>query len=173
MVLKQTCEAWRRKQLDGNLIENKAVATRAREYYMHVRRSVKSSGEIKEYNDKGSLTQEEREELTIQQHCFTLVISTDYQLSKLIPNWGATEQPESMYYLQKISRYLWHSGPLRRALYIHLMSELGLKNTDHKVSFLTMCWYSISQQYPWLRLLPSFSIMPPVPTRIATYLPDQ
>jgi len=48
-------------------------------YYMHVRRSVKSSGEIKEYNDKGSLTQEEREELTIQQHCFTLVISADYQ----------------------------------------------------------------------------------------------
>lgn len=49
-----------RKQLDGNLIENKGVATHAREYYMHVCRSVKSSGEIsKEYNEKGSLTQEE------------------------------------------------------------------------------------------------------------------
>lgn len=80
------------KQLEGNLIEHKAVTTRAREYYKAcMQKCQKQWRDIKEYNEKGSLTQEEREELT---HCFTLVISADYQQSKLIPNWGATNNQD-------------------------------------------------------------------------------
>ena len=34
--------------------------------------------------------------------------------------------------------------------------RIGPKNTDHTVSFLTMYWRSISQQYPWLQQLAIF-----------------
>ena len=114
-------------------------------------------------------------ELTIQQHCVKLVISADYQQSKLIPNWGTTEQPGSTYYLQKVSRYLGHSGPLRRALCIHIFDErIGLKNIDHKVSHSSPCVGVASPSSTrGYDVLPSFSITPPVPTRIATYLPGQ
>lgn len=37
------------------------------------------------------------------QHCFTLTVSADNQQSKLVPSWGKTEQPGSMYYLQEVS----------------------------------------------------------------------
>lgn len=143
-----------RKQLDGNLIEHKAVATRAREYYKAcMQKCQKQWRDIKEYNEKGSLTQEEREELTILQHCFTLVISADYQQSKLIPNWGATEQPGSTYYLQKVSHDIFGIVDHRedKSTVYTFDERIGPKNTDHTVSFLTMYWRSISQQYPWLR----------------------
>ena len=45
----------------------------------------------------------EREELESLQHSLTLMLSADYQQSKLIPSWGKTEQPGSTYYLQKVS----------------------------------------------------------------------
>ena len=34
---------------------------------------------------------------------FTLVLSADYQMSKLLPYWGRSPQPSSTYYLQKVS----------------------------------------------------------------------
>ena len=46
---------------------------------------------------------EDSEELTTLKRTFTLVISADYQMSKLIPNWGSSPQPGSTYYLQKLS----------------------------------------------------------------------
>ena len=44
---------------------------------------------------KTSLSTEEEEELATKQHAFTLVLSADYQQSKLIPYWGVSAQPGS------------------------------------------------------------------------------
>ena len=37
------------------------------------------------------------------QQSFTLVFSADYQMTKLIPFWGATAQPAIAYYLRNVS----------------------------------------------------------------------
>ena len=94
----------------------------------------------------------------ILQHCFTLVISADYQQSKLIPNWGATEQPGSTYYLQKLSHDIFGVVDHRedKSVVYTFDEQIGQKNTDHTVSFLTMYWRSISQQYQWLQRLAIF-----------------
>ena len=60
---------------------------------------------------------------------FTLVISTDYQMSKLTPHWGYSPQPGSTYYLQKLSHNLLgivnHSEEASTAVY--LMSAVDRK----------------------------------------------
>ena len=37
------------------------------------------------------------------QQNFTLVLSADYQMNKLLPYWGQNPQPGSMYYMQEVS----------------------------------------------------------------------
>ena len=39
-------------------------------------------------------TEEEESELMKLHHLFTLVLSADYQMSKLVPYWGHSPQPE-------------------------------------------------------------------------------
>ena len=57
--------------------------------------------EIEALTAKTSLSAEEEEELATKKHVFTLILSADYQQSKLIPYWGCSAQPGSTYYLQK------------------------------------------------------------------------
>ena len=40
------------------------------------------------------------EKLKQLHHAFTLILSADYQMSKLLPHWGQSAQPSSTYYLR-------------------------------------------------------------------------
>ena len=51
-------------------------------------------------------SEEEMEELARLRNKFTLTPSVDYQMLKLLPNWGYSPQPGSTYYLQKLSHDL-------------------------------------------------------------------
>ena len=41
------------------------------------------------------MTADECDKLAVLHNSFTLVITADYQMSKLVPNWGQTPQPGS------------------------------------------------------------------------------
>ena len=58
---------------------------------------------LEEKPDKSEVEEEELEQLKSR---FILVISADYQMSKLLPSWGCSPQPGSTYYLQKLSHDL-------------------------------------------------------------------
>ena len=90
--------------MEQELKEHKETATKSREHCNTSKDKCKQQWrEITQFSVKGVLCTEEREKQGILQHCFTLTISANYQQSKLIPSWGKTEQPESTYYLQKVS----------------------------------------------------------------------
>ena len=69
---------------------------------------------------------------------FTLVLSADYQMTKLIPFWGESAQPAITYYLRKVSHDLFGIVDHRdETKYVRLFDErIGPKNTDHTVSSL-------------------------------------
>jgi vacuolar-type H+-ATPase subunit I/STV1 len=93
-----------RGKLEEELAAHKEVATKSREYHNVSKEKRKRQWrEIVELTKKTPKSRNDREELVRKQHCFTLIISADYQQSKLIPSWGKTEQPGSTYYLQKVS----------------------------------------------------------------------
>ena len=68
-----------------------------------------------------------------------LALSTDYQMTKLIPFWGDTTQPAITYYLRRISHDLLGIVDHRdETKYITMFDEqIGPKNTDHTISLLT------------------------------------
>ena len=93
--------------------------------------------EIKQLEAK-SHTAEEDEQLQTLKNTFTLVLSADYQMNKLIPYWGRSPQPGQTYYLQKVSYNVFgivdHQEGGR---HVYLVSEIyGPNNTDHTVSYL-------------------------------------
>jgi chromosome segregation ATPase len=94
--------------LESKLKEHKKDATKSREHYnTTIAETGKYWSEILRLTALHSPSQSERDDLKTLKHTFTLTISADYQQSKLIPNWGRTEQPRSTYYLQKVSLVLW------------------------------------------------------------------
>ena len=93
-----------KRDLEKELAEHKEIATKSREYYKaNTEKCKKEWKEIMRLTNIKPLSKCDREELERTKHCFTLTISADYQQSKLIPSWGKTEQPGSIYYLQKVS----------------------------------------------------------------------
>ena len=93
-----------KEDLQEDLRKHKDVATKSREYYKASTDKCKLQwSDITQLTSKGVVSRNEREELERKKHSFTLTISADYQQSKLISSWGKTEQPGSMYYLQKAS----------------------------------------------------------------------
>ena len=72
------------------------------------------------------------------QNSFTLLLSADYQMSKLLPYWGHTLQPSSTYYLQKVSYDVYGIVDHRnRSGHLYLMNETaGPRKTDHTISYL-------------------------------------
>ena len=99
---------------------------------------------------KTSRSREEDEKLDRLKKGFYLVICADYQMSKLLPNWGYSPQPGSTYYLQKLSHDIFgivnHSD---NSSVIYLFDErCGPKNTDNTVSYLT---HYLSKVPAWVR----------------------
>ena len=58
--------------------------------------------EIETLEQNTDPSEEEMEELA----CLRNKSTADYQMSKLLPNWGYSPQPGSTYYLQKLSHDL-------------------------------------------------------------------
>lgn len=95
------------------------------------------------------------QELTVLKNTFNLVVSADYQMSKLVPYWGFSPQPGSTYYLQKLSHDIFgivNHGSNKSAVYL-LDERVGPKNTDHTVSYLTDF---ITKLPTWIRRLHLF-----------------
>lgn len=55
---------------------------------------------------KNNLSAADQSHLECLQESFILVLSADYQMTKLIPFWGETAQPAISYYLRKVSHNL-------------------------------------------------------------------
>jgi len=95
------------------------------------------------------LTANESDELAVLCNSFNLVILADYQMSKLVPNWGQSPQPGSTYYLQKLSHDIF--GIVNHATNkttVYLLDErVGPKNTDHTIFYAN---HFISQLPLWL-----------------------
>lgn len=94
---------------------------------------------INTLQEKTSRNDEEDEELMQLKGRFTLVLSADFQMSKLLPSWGLSPQPGSTYYLQKLSHDVFgivnHSNG-KSAIYT-FDERCDPKNMDHTVSYLT------------------------------------
>ena len=75
-------------------------------------------------------------------------------MSKLVPNWGQSPQPGSIYYLQKLSHDIFGivNHATNKTVYL-LDVRVGPKNTDHTISYAT---HFISQLPHWLRRIHLF-----------------
>ena len=146
-----------KENLQEELREHKDVATKSREYYKGSTDKCKEQwSAITQLTNKDVLSRSEREDLE-RKHGFTLTISADYQQSKLVPSWGKTEQPGSTYYFQKVSHDIFGIVDHSEKSTVYLFDEqIGPKNTDHTISFLTHYWRTLSQQHPWIRRLAIF-----------------
>ena len=121
------------KALEELLEDHRSKVKKSYEYYLDTTKRCKEAMQrIEECTDS--------EELKQLKSKFTLTIGADYQMTKLIPHWGFSPQPGSTYYLQKLSHDLLgivnHSDEKRSAIYI-FDERVGLKNTDHTVSYTT------------------------------------
>lgn len=126
------------KELEGQHEEHRKKAELSHEDYIQVTKQCKDQME-KNNTLQASTSNEEDEELMQLKGRFTLVLSADFQMSKLLPSWGISPQPGSTYYLQKLSHDIFgivnHSNG-KSAIYI-FDECCGPKNTDHTVSYLT------------------------------------
>lgn len=103
--------------------------------------------------EKSNRSDEEEEKLASLRDRFTLALSADFQMSKLLPNWGLSPQPGSTYYLQKLSHDIFgivnHSDG-KSAIYI-FDECCGPKNTDHTMSYLTHFLCESGEVPSWVR----------------------
>ena len=92
-------------------------------------------------------------ELSRLKHSFTLTLSVDYQMSRLVPHWGHSPQPGSTYYLQKLSIDLFGLVDHRdETAHIYLFNEtVGPENTDHTCSYFTHYLKESGNLPPWIR----------------------
>ena len=128
------------KELSLSLEEHKQTAQKSHKYHLEiVERFANQWKRIKELEGKSAPSEEE--ELTRLRNLFSLTISADYQMSKLIPFWGMSPQPGSTYYLQKLSNDIFgivdHSSG-ESTVYTCIFDErLGQKNSDHTISYIS------------------------------------
>lgn len=116
------------------------MARESHQYFVYVtEQCAKEWADINELERKSSLTNDEEEQLAVLKHKFNVVLSADYQMSKLVPYWGFSPQPGSTYYLHKLSHDI--LGIVNHATdvsAVYLFDEtVGPKNTDHTVSYIT------------------------------------
>jgi hypothetical protein len=140
--------------VEQTLSSHKEEAASGREYYNTVVAACATNWEkIMMMLNEENPTPDTLTELATAQHTFTLVLSADYQQSKLIPHWGRTEQPGSTYYLQKASYDIFGIVDHRNEdKSIILFDEtVGPKNTDHTISLLSQYISQVVYAYPWIK----------------------
>lgn len=119
------------KEATENLAEHKSIAQKALEHYRFtVEKCTKEWSAINDLNASARLDQ--------FQDSFELVLSADYQMTKLIPHWGYSDQPGISYYLRKVSHDIFGIVDHRHdSKYVAVFEEqIGPKNSDHTVSIL-------------------------------------
>ena len=78
-------------------------AKKSHDYYKDITGRCNKDWEIiRELETKENRNEQEHQKLENLHHNFTLVLSADYQMQKLVPYWGFSPQPGSTYYLQKL-----------------------------------------------------------------------
>ena len=143
------------KATEEELCSHKADANAARDYYNQmVKKCRKEWEEISKLSREQNPSQDTVTKLTVAKHTFTLVLSADFQQSKLIPHWGRTEQPGTTYYLQKVSHDIFGLVDHRSedSNFIWVFDEtVGPKNTDHTIAFLSQYLEKVTTDFPWIR----------------------
>ena len=142
------------EDLERSRNEHRTEAQLSHEDYVALTKRCKDEMvKIKTLEEKLDRSEEEEDELGRLKSRYTLVISADYQMSKLVPTWGYSPQPGSTYYLQKLSHDLLgivnHSDD-SSAVYI-FDERSGPKNTDHTVSYLTHYLIESGAVPSWVR----------------------
>ena len=141
------------EDLDRNLSSHKTEASNARAFYNSMTARCSKEWERIVELSATDRTPVQDEELEGAKHNFTLVLSADYQQSKLIPHWGHTAQQGQTYYYQKVSHDVFgvvdHKEG-KSTVYI-FSEEIGLKNTDHTISLLSQYLTGVQLAFPWIR----------------------
>ena len=80
---------------------------------------------------------ENYEKLKELKSVFTLLLSADYQMSKLLPFWGHTAQSSSTYYLKRFRMISMASLTINMKMDVYIFNEMiEAKNSDHSISYL-------------------------------------
>ena len=141
-------------QAKNNLAAHKLRAQKALEHYKFtIEQCEKNWKAILELISKDTLDVAEEKELERRQASFMLVLSADYQMTKLIPHWGNTAQPGISYYLRKVSHDLFGIVDHRDgSKFVAVFDErVGPKNTDHTVSLLFHYLYHSGLVPSWVK----------------------
>ena len=78
-----------KQALENELQTHRDVARESLQYYKESEeKCAKQWARICELEVKSSKTEAEKDELSTLKHCFTLLLSADYQMQKLLPYWG-------------------------------------------------------------------------------------
>ena len=86
-----------KKTLENKLQEHKDIARESLEYYKEMKEKCSEQWrEITLLESKSERNTLENDKLEQLKHCFTLTISADYQMQKLVPFWGSSPQPGSI-----------------------------------------------------------------------------
>ena len=141
-------------EIEQELKGHKAIATESQAFYRETTsKCFQMWNDIEALMKKTVLSAAEEELLDSKKHAFTLILSADYQQSKLIPYWGNSAQPGSTYYLQKVSHDVFglvdHRGDRQ---HITLFDErIRPKNTDHTISIMLTYIRKVTETHPWIR----------------------
>ena len=87
---------------------------------------------------KSERSTEDEAKLQELRDSFTLVLSADYQMGKLLPSWCKSPQPSSTYYYQKLSCDILGIVDHREgnAACYTFDERVGPKNSDHTISYI-------------------------------------
>ena len=161
----------RKGKVADSLRDHKKVARESLQYYKSMKeKCAKQWQAIVEVEEKSPRTDAEEERLKELKHCYTLLLSADYQMQKLIPHWGQSPQPGSTYYLQKLSIDLFGIVDHRdESAAVYIFDErVGHKTADHTISYL-LHYLKSQEQFPvgYLMYTSSLTMLDP---RIKTNL---
>ena len=125
--------------LTTDLEIHKDEAHQSHQYYLDTTKRCQEEWDlISTLESKEDKTEEELSTLGTLKHGFTLTLSADYQMQKLVPYWEFSPQPGSTYYCQKLSHNIYGIVDHRdRTCMIYIFDETaGPKSADHSVSYL-------------------------------------
>ena len=142
-----------KESLETKLQEHKEMARQSLQYYKEMKdRCCEQWKEIIALEEKSDRSPAEAETLDQFKHCFTLVISADYQMQKLVPYWGDSPQPGCTYYFQKLSYDIFGIVDHRdESSTVYVFDErVGSKTADHTVSYILHYLKSTGQVPSWV-----------------------
>jgi hypothetical protein len=142
------------KTAESELKEHKKLAQEALEHYKFTTGKCKRDWQaIVSLASRENLDELGQRQLQTLKESFVLVLSADYQMSKLIPFWGSSAQPGMTYYQRKVSHDLFGIVDHRdESNYVSVFDErVGPKNTDHTVSLLSYYLFHSTLVPEWVK----------------------